>query len=87
MWPYLVARACVRLGASIHLGRDVALDRLGVIAKVITERPLCADCVMREAGIGTDELRGYLTRMTRWFTVYETVDRCRDCFASRRSSP
>jgi hypothetical protein len=80
MWPYLVARACARLAPSIHRRGDVALDRLAVITKIITERPLCADCVMREAGIGTDELRGDLTRMSKWFIVFQTADRCRDCF-------
>ena len=58
----------------------MALDRLAVIAKLITERPLCADCVSRGAAIASDELPAYLNRMRSWFTVHNVVDRCRSCF-------
>jgi hypothetical protein len=56
-------------------------DRLGVIAALITERPLCASCITNKAGGASGELPSYLGQIGTVFTMRDSTDRCRACGA------
>ena len=56
-------------------------DRIGVIAALITERPLCSSCIASKARIASGELPSYLGQIGTVFTMRDTTDRCRACGA------
>jgi len=56
-------------------------DRLGVIAALITGRPLCASCITSKANVASGELPSYLGQIGTVFTVRDEIDRCRACGA------
>ena len=53
--------------------------RVAVIAALITERPLCASCIISKANVASGELPSYLGRIGTVFTVQDETDRCRAC--------
>jgi hypothetical protein len=52
---------------------------MAVIAALIVERPLCAQCISSKANIATGELPGYLHRIGSIFAVSDQIERCRAC--------
>jgi hypothetical protein len=63
-------------------GVRVAEDKLGIIAALIIERPLCTECITSKAGVTLGALAGHLERMRLSVTVNHAVDRCRACARS-----
>jgi hypothetical protein len=57
-------------------------DRIAVIAALIVERPLCAECISSKSNIATGELPGYLHRIGRAFVIRDQIERCRACGTS-----
>jgi hypothetical protein len=50
-----------------------------LIATLITERPLCLDCICEKAGYPRDEVLAYLQRVQGIVQLHRAVDRCRGC--------
>jgi hypothetical protein len=68
----------------------VTETRLVLLATVITERTLCADCIRTKTTITPDQLQDYVRRLGRIVTINESVARCSACgyhkivFSSKR---
>lgn len=53
--------------------------KLAIIAALITERPLCSECICTKADIPPASLPEYFARLERAIVVNEQVERCRGC--------
>ena len=54
-------------------------EKAVLIAVLITERPLCLDCISEKSGVTPDEVKDYLRRVDRVITLRQATDRCRAC--------
>ena len=54
-------------------------ERVGLIAALITNRPLCVTCIAEKCGLPTDETESFLHRVLDVLSVARGVDRCRAC--------
>lgn len=50
-----------------------------MIAALIAEGLLCAECISSKANTATGELPAYLTRIGSAFAVHDAIDRCCAC--------
>jgi hypothetical protein len=74
--------SCARLWSDLYSPPHYTSKERGlptIIAALITERPLCPECVSSKAGVTLAELGDHLERMRLTIIVHHAVDRCRAC--------
>jgi hypothetical protein len=53
--------------------------KASLIAALIFERPLCADCIATKGGLNAAEVPKHLEQIARVFALHDVLDRCRAC--------
>jgi hypothetical protein len=55
-------------------------EAIALIARLIVQRPLCADCIAERTGLSSLDLEPYFARIRAAITMFrEDSDRCRAC--------
>jgi len=62
-----------------HRPEGAMPERLGLVAALIVDRPLCVPCISEKTGFTADETEPFLARIATGIYVKSGTDRCRTC--------
>jgi hypothetical protein len=60
------------------------MDNSGLLAILLGERPVCADCMSQKSGVRRAEVEPLLTRIGMTIGLSRTIDFCRACGRTER---